>query len=432
MEIKSTVTIIGGGVNGLFTALDLALRGIDVTLVERSDIGSGTSGRFHGLLHSGARYAVTDPESAKECIQENKIITKIAPHAVKDTGGIFLGITKDDLQFSETFLRSLEKVGIEYKVLEIKEVLQEEPYVNRDAKIAIWVPDKVVYGYDLMSSVAITASLNGAKILTYNEVVEFLREGNTIKGIKAVDRINNETNIIRSDIVVNTAGPWAFKIIKMAGLEEIPIMPTAGIMAVFDQKVNNMVLNRLRPPSDGDIIVPYFDRSILGTTATIIDDPDNFTISEEDVNMLVEEGSYLIPKLKEMKVVRTYASVRPLIRSEGTGREATRDFRIIDHEKENGIYGLISVIGGKFTTGRLVGEKVSDMVSLKLGVKSESKTRNTKILSPSDLNLMEYAEKFGLAKALVKSALERKGTLDEERYLSSLYILLSLISRRGG
>ncbi|QGA53659.1 FAD-dependent oxidoreductase [Sulfolobus sp. E5-1-F] len=429
MEIRATVTVIGGGISGLFTALDLALRGIDVALVERGDIGSGTSGKFHGLLHSGARYAVTDPESAKECIQENKIISKIAPHTVKDTGGVFLGITDNDLEFSETFIKALKNVGIEEKVIDVKEVLQREPYINRDTKLAIWVPDKVVYGYDLMASVAVTASLHGAKILTYNEVVELIRENDSLKGVKVFDKINNTTNVIKSDFIVNTAGPWSFKIIKMAGLEEMPIMPTAGIMVVFEQRVNNMVINRLRPPSDGDIIVPYGDSSILGTTATIIEDIDSFAISDEDINMLVSEGAYLIPKLKNMRVVRAYASIRPLIKSEVSAREATRDFRIIDHEKENGLRGLVSVIGGKFTTGRLIGEKVADLVSSKLGIKSVSKTATTKLISPLDINLLDYAERIGIPKVVVKSILDRKGSLDEERYLSSLYILLSLISK---
>jgi len=87
-------------------------------------------------------------------------------------------------------------------------------------------------------------------------------------------------------------------------------------------------------------------------------------MSDEDINMLVSEGAYLIPKLKEMKVVRSYASIRPLIRIDVSAREATRDFRLIDHEKENGLRGLVSVIGGKFTTGRLVGERVADLALL--------------------------------------------------------------------
>lgn len=428
MKMRTTVVVIGGGANGLFTTLDLTLRGINVTLVEKGDIGSGTSGKFHGLLHSGARYAVTDPEAAKECIQENKIISRIAPHAVKDTGGLFLGITESDLEFYERFVSSLDKIGIEHRTLLPEEVIEMEPYVNRNVKIGIWVPDKVVLGYDLLASVTITASLNGARIMTYNEVIDFIRDNKSVKGVRVVDKISNQIIDIEADVIVNAAGPWAFKVIKMAGLKEIPILPTAGIMVVFGNKFNNMVLNRLRPPSDGDIIVPYFDSSILGTTATIIEDPDNFQISEEDVNMLINEGAYMIPKLKEMKPVRAYASVRPLMKTAESGREATRDFTIIDHEKE-GLEGLISIIGGKFTTSRLVGEKVSDMISDKLGIKSESKTSKIKLISPSDLEIERYFDELKLPKVLLKNVFERRGTLDEERYLTSLYILLSLIVR---
>jgi glycerol-3-phosphate dehydrogenase len=79
------VVVVGGGVNGLFTALDLSLRGFKVLLLERGSVGSGTSGRMHGLLHSGARYVVTDPRAAVECIEENRIMARIAPHAIEDT-----------------------------------------------------------------------------------------------------------------------------------------------------------------------------------------------------------------------------------------------------------------------------------------------------------------------------------------------------------
>jgi len=129
-----------------------------------------------------------------------------------------------------------------------------------------------------------------------------------------------------------------------------------------------------------------------------------------------------------MKPVRAYASVRPLMKTAESGREATRDFTIIDHEKE-GLEGLISIIGGKFTTSRLVGEKVSDMISDKLGIKSESKTSKIKLISPSDLEIERYFDELKLPKVLLKNVFERRGTLDEERYLTSLYILLSLIVR---
>lgn len=189
------------------------------------------------------------------------------------------------------------------------------------------------------------------------------------------------------------------------------------------------MLNRLRPPSDGDILVPYQGTSILGTTATIIEDPDNFTISDEDVKMLIKEGSQLVPELSKTRVIRTYASVRPLMRTSEDGRKASRDFTILDHERENGVSGLISIIGGKFTTSRLVGERVGDLVSEKLGVREKSKTKEIKLISPNEMNFEKYLEKIGIPKIFLRSIMERKGSLDEERYETALYLLLSLIAR---
>src|SRR5512137_1961320 len=96
MTQEFDVIIIGGGATGGGTALDLALRGLRVALVERADLTDGTSGRYHGLLHSGGRYAVRDPESARECIEENRLLRKIVPHGIEDTGGLFIQTPDDD------------------------------------------------------------------------------------------------------------------------------------------------------------------------------------------------------------------------------------------------------------------------------------------------------------------------------------------------
>ena len=91
------VIVIGGGATGAGTARDCAKRGLSVLLIERFDFTAGATGRNHGLLHSGARYAVTDHESASECIKENMILRKIAAHCVEETGGLFPTLAEDDL-----------------------------------------------------------------------------------------------------------------------------------------------------------------------------------------------------------------------------------------------------------------------------------------------------------------------------------------------
>lgn len=126
------VIVIGGGITGAGTARDCSLRGLKVLLIERHDIADGATGRNHGLLHSGARYAVTDQESAAECIQENMILKKIANHCVDDTSGFFITLPEDDLAYQAKFVESCTKAGIKAEVIDPKEAIRLEQSVNPD------------------------------------------------------------------------------------------------------------------------------------------------------------------------------------------------------------------------------------------------------------------------------------------------------------
>ena len=146
------VIIIGGGITGAGTARDCALRGLNVLLVERDDIATGATGRNHGLLHSGARYAVTDKESASECIKENMILKKVARHCVDDTSGLFITLPEDDLSYQETFVKSCLEAGIKAEVIDPKEALRLEPSVNPSLTGAVKVPDGCVDPFRLCSA----------------------------------------------------------------------------------------------------------------------------------------------------------------------------------------------------------------------------------------------------------------------------------------
>ena len=106
------VLIVGGGGTGGALAHDLALRGVKVTLVERGEFTSGTTGRHHGLLHSGARYAVNDQESAIECIEENRILRTIAPGSFEENDGLFVAVTDEDMEYLPAFLEGCAATGI--------------------------------------------------------------------------------------------------------------------------------------------------------------------------------------------------------------------------------------------------------------------------------------------------------------------------------
>src|SRR3990167_3213316 len=99
--ISTQLLVIGGGATGLGAAWDACLRGLKVILVEQSDLGQGTSGRYHGLLHSGGRYVLSDPISARDCAAENAILRRIAPQAIEDTGGLFVTTPADPQEFAD-------------------------------------------------------------------------------------------------------------------------------------------------------------------------------------------------------------------------------------------------------------------------------------------------------------------------------------------
>ena len=141
---RAHVIVIGGGATGAGVAHDLALRGLHVTLLERGELTSGTTGRHHGVLHSGGRYAVSDKESAVECIKENQIIRRIAPGSFEENGGLFAAVTDEDMDYLSSFLDSCAACDIPTVVHKREETLALEPNINPDVKLSVEVPDATV------------------------------------------------------------------------------------------------------------------------------------------------------------------------------------------------------------------------------------------------------------------------------------------------
>ena len=208
MTKQFDVIIIGGGATGAGVARDCALRGIKALLLERGDIATGATGRNHGLLHSGARYAVTDRESAEECIKENMILRRIASHCVEETDGLFLSLPEDGLEFQAKFIESCLAAGIRAEAIDPKEALLLEPSANPAMIGAVRVPDGAVDPFRLTSANLIDAKAHGAEVLTYHEVLDFVREQERIVGVKVLNRRTGETAEYRAQVVVNAAGIW--------------------------------------------------------------------------------------------------------------------------------------------------------------------------------------------------------------------------------
>ncbi|PSQ93159.1 MAG: glycerol-3-phosphate dehydrogenase, partial [Bacteroidetes bacterium QH_2_63_10] len=159
-----TVLIIGGGATGTGIARDLALRGVDVLLAERDGLSSGASSRSHGLLHSGARYAEANRVGAEECIAENRILRSIAGACIRDTGGLFVQLAKDDPEYFEEKRAACEEIGIETALLSEAEVRAYVPDLSDEVERAMWVPDGVVYPSRLCAANAADAEAHHATV----------------------------------------------------------------------------------------------------------------------------------------------------------------------------------------------------------------------------------------------------------------------------
>jgi len=410
------VIVIGGGATGAGVARDCARRGLDVALLERHDIATGATGRNHGLLHSGARYAVTDKESAEECIKENRILKRIASHCTEDTGGLFLSLPEDDLSYQKKFIESCISAGIEATEIDPKEALRMESSANPEIIGAVKVPDGSVDPFRLTSSNIIDAKQNGATILTYHEVTGLIREKDTIVGVKAFNHKTKQNISIYGSVVVNAGGIWGQHISEYAGLN-ITMLPAKGALLIFGHRVNGMVLNRCRKPADADILVPGDTICLIGTTSTHIpyDQIDNMLVLPEEVEILLREGEKLSPRLARTRILRAYAGVRPLVAADDdpSGRNVSRGIVLLDHAQRDGLEGFITITGGKLMTYRLMAEWATDMICRKLNVNAKCTTAEEN-LPGSRENIEEVNRKIiSIPSTLRKSALYRHGDMAE-------------------
>ena len=415
-RLETSVIIIGGGATGTGIMRDCALRGIDCILIERNDLASGTTGGNHGLLHSGARYAVTDPHSAKECIAENRILKKIAKHCVEDTKGLFITLPEDDIDFQKEFITACDVAGIETNKLTRDEALRMEPNVNPDIIGAVDVPDGTLDPFRLCSSNVLDAKEHGAQLLTHTIVTSLIRHQDTVLGVRCLDLRSNEKFEVFAEQVINAAGIWGQNICEYADLN-IKMFPAKGSLLILDYRINNLVINRCRKPADADILVPGDTISLIGTTSEHIDYDkiDDLKISNTEIDILLEEGAKLAPIMANTRVLRAYAGVRPLVSVDGdtSGRNISRGIVLLDHQERDGLNGLTTITGGKLMTYRLMAEMATDSVAKKLGNTIPCITHQ-KPLPGSNQGSISPKNTASIAKPVYESAIYRHGERAEK------------------
>lgn len=363
------VVVVGGGATGLGIAWDLALRGFAVTVVEAGDLGRGTSGRFHGLLHSGARYAVTDPAAAAACIRENAVLRRIAPGVIEDTGGYFVQVGTDPAHeaYAARWEAACAAAGIPARPTATEAVRNLAPDLSPGVRRAFWVPDAVVDGFRLLHALEAGIRAQGGRILTHTRLAAVTLADGAVRGVTVEGPAGREH--IPCEALVNAAGPWAEEVSRLYGAPLILTL-SRGTMILFAYRRLAAVVNRLAPPGDGDILVPHRATVIFGTTDVPQDRPASGPPSRSEVAGLLALGEAMFPGMASWRALRAFSGVRPLYQPGGgvrNPRAVTRDFTILDYGQAGGPRGVWAVVGGKLTTFRLMAERVVDRVSAALG-----------------------------------------------------------------
>jgi glycerol-3-phosphate dehydrogenase len=356
------------------------MRGFRSILVERVDLGQGTTGRFHGLLHSGGRYVVSDPRSATECAEENVVVKRIAASAVEDTGGLFVTTPADDPDYADRFLAGCSETGVPVQEISPAEALAREPRINPGISRAFEVQDAAVDAWKLLWGNAASAREYGATVLTYHWVTEILRDGDRVTGAVARDDRGGGEVRIAAGFTVNAGGIWAGQIADMADCPGVTVVPGKGIMIAMNHRLVSTVVNRCEHPGDGDILVPIRTVCVIGTTDSKADGPDDLHIPRDEVQEMLDAGEVIVPGFRQTRALHAWSGSRPLFKDERAGkgdgdtRHMSRGLALVDHLARDGVSGFLTITGGKATTYRLMAETVVDALCAQLGEARECRT----------------------------------------------------------
>ena len=382
--------VIGAGATGLGTAWDLALRGVRVAIADMGGVVTGTSGRYHGLLHTGARYAVSDGGSAEECWAEHQTIRRIAPTAVDDTGGLFVRTPSDDEAFVAQWVDACARIGIPTEELGVAEARRREPALSSAVRQVFAVPDAACDSVALGAALRASIEARGGAVLTYHRAVELHGDGGRVAGARLRDLRDDSEQDVDAAVTVIAAGPWSAEVAALAGVT-YRMHLSRGAMIGFNGRWTSHIINRLHWPGDGDIFIPLGAHGVAGTTSVSTTEPADRRIEPWERERIMDEICEVLPGLRHATVLREWAGVRPLfdpaleISDEASahvdGRKAARTFEVLDHADRDGVAGLFSIVGGKLTTYRLMGERTADAVCATLGVDTPSATATTPLES---------------------------------------------------
>lgn len=423
------VLVVGGGIVGCGIARDASLRGLSVGLVEREDIGAGTTSRSTRLIHGGLRYLeLLDFGLVRADMREREILLRIAPHLVRPLPFLvpmygWPTWKRDRLRLGMVLydLLSYDKSLPWHRFFSREETLGTEPGLNPRGLqgAARYFDCQVEFPERLALANAVDAAEHGALVRTYTAVERFCREGNRVVGVEVRDLGSDRRVVIRAGTVVNATGPWLDQ--SLAGVEDLaqPLLRTTkGVHLVMPHMTDNAILLMAERDSRVFFVVPWFGYSLVGTTDTDYpDDPTRAHVDETDVAYLLRETASALPNATNAPVYYGMAGVRALVRKEGVKEgQVSRKHAVRDHARTGGPAGLVSVLGGKITAYRDIAEEVTDVIVDRLGRRAKSHTARVALpggdAKPDDVvsSLQTRGAALGLAEAQLRHLVDLYGS----------------------
>jgi len=385
------IIVIGGGITGAAVAYEAASRGLSVALVEKGDFGAATSSATSKLIHGGLRYlANLELGIVRESLKERRVLENIAPNFVypipfilptynnsKDNQWILepAMIIYDLLSYDKGFTWDRAKRIPRHRHLSRNRVLELEPVVKAERltggimfyDCASIIPERLTLAF-IKSAVKF-----GADVSNYSKVEDFTREPGRITGVVVRDLLNGKTVEIRGKMTINCAGPWADLVLDVAGGKpgSQHVRRSEGIHVITRSLTRKYVVGALTPNGRHCNILPWRGHSLLGTTdQEFTGNPDNYRVTRKAIEDFLNEinlsfGDSELVKYSDIKYA--YGGLRPLVEEETVDvYKTSRKYEIYDNA-DDGLQGLITVEGGKYTTSRNLAENVLKTVMNKFG-----------------------------------------------------------------
>jgi glycerol-3-phosphate dehydrogenase len=370
--------IIGGGINGVAVARDATLRGLRVCLFEQGDFAGGTSSKSTKIAHGGLRYLRNREFGlVRESQRERLLLRHLLPHLVTPQSFCYpvyrdgpdpvwkvrLGLTVYDLLAG---LRNPDR----HQKLSPEAALQNNPALRRDGLVAAmryW--DDRMDDARICVEIVLSAERLGATCLNYVRAVSARR--NATFEIDFQDTIGGATGTVQAGGVINCGGPWADQVLNnVIGLPARHLAPTKGVHLVVPRIPGNDALILQNPEDERTFFaIPWDDATLIGTTDTRYEgDPAKVSVEQHDIDYLIEAANYYLPgvNLQASDVIFSFAGLRPLVAPDREGVDEGKISR--RHRVAISPAGVVTLVGGKFTTFRQMAEDATDALIETLGL----------------------------------------------------------------